>query len=234
MNFKSTIPIFLVSAILIFIFWNCKKGSATIDPAIPSTTVTDIDGNVYHTITIGTQVWMVENLKTTKYRNGDQIPNVTANASWAALTSGAYCWNNNDAANKVTYGGLYNWFAVVDSRSIAPADWHVPTDAEWTTLTTYLGGDEGAGGPLKETGTSHWITPNNGATNSTGFTALPGGLRNFYDGTFNTVGYNGYWWSCTALDASNAGRRSINVNSVYAILSYASKQHGLSVRCIRD
>ncbi len=104
------------------------------------TTVTDIDGNVYRTVKIGTQVWMAENLKTTKYRNGDPIANVTNGASWKALTTGAYCWYNNDAENKVTYGGLYNWFVVADSRKIAPTGWHVPTDAEWTVLTDFLGG----------------------------------------------------------------------------------------------
>jgi uncharacterized protein (TIGR02145 family) len=142
---------------------------------VETNTVTDIDGNIYHTVTIGTQVWMVENLKTTKYRNGDPIPNVTGNA-WAALTTGAYCWYNNDAATyKATYGALYNWYAVADSRNIAPTGWHVPTDAEWTTLTTFLGGESVAGGKLKETGTNHWTSPNTGATNETGFTALPGG-----------------------------------------------------------
>ena len=139
-------------------------------------TVVDIDGNVYNTVTIGTQVWMVENLKTTKYRNGDAIPNVTGNASWVALSTGAYCWYNNDAATyKATYGALYNWYAVGDSRNIAPSGWHVATDSEWTTLSTFLGGESIAGDKLKEIGTSHWLSPNTGATNSNGFTAFPGG-----------------------------------------------------------
>jgi uncharacterized protein (TIGR02145 family) len=197
-------------------------------------TFTDIDGNVYHYITIGTQTWMVENLKTTKYRNGDAISNVTVNASWAALATGAYCWYNNDPANKALYGGLYNWYAVSDSRNIAPVGWHVPTDAEWTTLTTYLGGESVAGGKLKESGTAHWLTPNTGATNSTGFTALPGGYRYYYDGTFYFVGGLGYWWSSTAYDATFALYRYLGYYFANAYRSYYNKQYGFSVRCVRD
>ena len=114
------------------------------------TTVTDIDGNVYRTVKIGTQVWMAEKLKTTRYRNGDPIPNVTDNPQWISLKTGALCWYKNDEANKATYGSLYNWFAVADSRNIAPVGWHVPSDEEWTTLTTCLGGEFFAGGKLIE------------------------------------------------------------------------------------
>ena len=198
------------------------------------TTVTDIDGNVYRTVKIGTQVWMAENLKTTKYRNGDPIANVTNGASWKALTTGAYCWYNNDAANKVTYGGLYNWFAVADSRKIAPTGWHVPTDAEWTVLTDFLGGLKVAGGKLKENGTSHWRTPNTGATNSCGFTALPGGYRYNGDGSFSHVGDIGYWWSSTAYGASDAWGRYLGDYNAYAYRNYNNKQGGFSVRCVRD
>ena len=232
MNFKSTIPIFLVSAILSVIFWNCKKESATNEPTNPTTTVTDIDGNVYHTVTIGTQVWMVENLKTTKYRNGDPIPNVTANANWAALTSGAYCWYNNDAATyKSSSGALYNWNAVADSRKIAPIGWHVPTDAEWATLTDYLGGLSVAGGKLKDL--AHWQTPNTGATNSTGFTALPGGDRN-YDGAFFDSGSGGYWWTSTEYSAANAWHWSMIYDYGVVSRGYYLKVLGFSVRCLRD
>ena len=200
-------------------------------------TVTDLDGNVYNVIRIGTQVWMAENLKTTKYRNGDPIPNVTDNTAWAALSTGAYCWLNNDAVTyKATYGALYNWWAVSDSRNIAPTGWHVPTDAEWTTLTTFLGGESVAGGKLKETGTTHWQSPNTDATNSSGFTALPGGDRNS-GGTFYTIGYHGFWWSSTANGASYAWYAwyqvlgydfaSVNRNNFY-------KQGGDAVRCVRD
>ena len=199
-----------------------------------NTTITDIDGNVYNTVTIGTQTWMVENLKTTKYRNGDAIPNVTVDASWAALTTGAYCWYNNDAATfKATYGALYNWYAVADSRKIAPTGWHVPTDAEWTTLTTYLGGVSVAGGKLKETGTSHWISPNTGATNSSGFTAFPGGSR-YADGTSSFIGASGYWWSSSEGSSTNAWYRYMNPINSSVYRSNYNKYYGFSVRCLRD
>ncbi len=199
-------------------------------------TVTDIDGNVYNTVTIGSQVWMVENLKTTKYRSGDLIANVTDNAAWAALATGAYCWYNNNAATyKATYGALYNWYAVADSRNIAPTGWHVPTDAEWTILKDYLGGTRVADGKLKEAGTAHWLTPNTDATNSTGFTALPGGYRLYLGGAFYDVGEVGYWWSSTAYDAYNAWYRDLyyyyNANA-YRVNN--NKQEGFSVRCVRD
>jgi len=195
-------------------------------------TVTDIDGNVYNTVIIGTQVWMVENLKTTKYRNGDPIPNVTGDAAWVALNTGAYCWDNNDAApNKIAYGALYNWYSVADSRNIAPTGWHVPTDAEWTTLTTFLGGESVAGGKLKETGTTHWQI-NTGATNSSGFTALPGGIRYL---SFVGVGYNGNWWSSTANGAGDyAWIRYLYNDSAYVMRGYFYKLDGYSVRCVRD
>jgi uncharacterized protein (TIGR02145 family) len=142
--------------------------------------VTDGDGNVYNTVTIGTQIWMKGNLKTMKFNYGTSIPNVTDNTTWAGLTSAAYCWYNNDAATyKTTYGALYNWYAVDvasnDGKNVCPAGWHIPSDAEWTTLTDYLGGASVAGSKLKETGTTHWLSPNTGATNESGFTALPGG-----------------------------------------------------------
>ena len=195
-------------------------------------TVTDIDGNVYKTVSIGTQTWMAENLKTTKYRNGDPIASVAG--SWASLVIGAYSWYNNDPANKSMYGGFYNWYAVSDSRNIAPAGWHIPTDAEWTTLVTYLGGENVAGSKLKETGNSHWYSPNTGATNSTGFTAFPGGLRDYFDGTFNNVGYLGNWWSSTAYDAANAWYRNLNYY-IANVGRYTYDMHyGFSVRCVRD
>ncbi len=159
----------------------------------PSDTVTDIDGNVYHTVTIGTQVWLVENLKTTRYNDGTSIPLVTDSAAWSNADTSAYCWYNNDIANKNTYGALYNWFTV-NTGKLAIAGWHIPTDAEWTTLTDYLGGESIAGGKLKETGTTHWRSPNAGATNESGFTALPGGHRDV-NGTFSAMGDDGFWWS---------------------------------------
>jgi len=196
-------------------------------------TVTDADGNVYHTVTIGTQVWMAENLKTTKYRDGTAIPNVTNAASWVGLTTGAFCWYNNDATTyKNTYGGLYNWYAV-NTGKLAPTGWHVPTDAEWTTLTTFLGGEDVAGSKLKETGTTHWLSPNAGATNETGFTALPGGYR-INDGAYGDFGGSGYWWCSNEGGTSNPFLRYMTCGFSKVVRSDTSKQYGISVRCVKD
>ena len=204
----------------------------TMDIVTTPLTVTDFDGNVYNTVTIGTQVWVVENLKTTRYRNGDAIPNITDTTAWAAQTTGAYCWYNNDATANKDYGLLYNWYAVTDNRNIAPVGWHVPTDAEWTTLTDYLGGMTIAGGKMKETGTTHWYSPNAGATNSSGFTALPGGALG--GTTFSEVGIYGIWWSSTASVASFAWFRDLYYSNANVIRNYTHNQYGFSVRCVRD
>jgi len=194
-------------------------------------TVKDIDGNVYKTVTIGTKVWMAENLKTTKYNDGTAIPLVADDKAWEALTTPAYCWYNNDAtANKKTYGALYNWYTV-NTKKLCPTGWHVPTDAEWTTLTTYLGGESVAGGKLKETGITHWTTPNTGATNETGFTALPGGSRN---GAYYFIGYYGSWWSATEYDAIIAWYRYLYYYKSTVTRDNYAKQVGFSVRCLRD
>ena len=196
-------------------------------------TVTDIDGNVYHTVTIGTQTWMVENLKTTRYRNGDAIPNVTDGTAWGNLTTGAYCNYNNDANNATTYGRLYNWYTVSDNRNIAPTGWHVPTDAEFTTLTTYLGGESIAGGKLKETGTTHWASPNGGATNETGFTALPGGYRHI-NGSFLYLGIWGMWWSSYEYSTTYSWFLKIHYYYGEANRDWCNNEFGYSVRCVRD
>ena len=204
------------------------------NPSLTYGTVTDIDGNVYKTITIGTQTWMADNLKTTKYRNGDPIPNVTGTSNWATLATGAYCWYNDDTTYKANFGALYNWFAVAGSRNIAPSGWHVPTDADWTTLITYLGGVTVAGDKMRETGTLHWLSPNTYATNSSGFTALPGGMRG-YDGIFEEFGRYGYWWSSTATEGYPRNLvRSIHqtLNLSYFYLFYP--QQSASIRCIQD
>ena len=197
-------------------------------------TVTDIDGNVYHTVTIGTQVWMVENLKTTKYRNGDPILNNTDNTEWSLLLSGAYCDYNNLPSYSEIYGKLYNWYAVNDIRNIAPTGWHVPTDAEWTTLTTYLGGEIIAGGKLKQMSTSLWTSPNTNATNSTGFAALPGGYRGLYQGAYDGVRFYGYWWSSTSYNETIAHVRRLNYDNAAVTPSGRTKYYDFSVRCIRD
>jgi len=151
---------------------------------------------------------MVENLKVTRYRNGEPIPNITDNKAWTKLKKGAICDYDNKPSNSEMYGKLYNWYAMNDSRKIAPAGWHVPTDAEWTILTDYLGGEKVASAKLKATGTTHWTNPNTDATNESGFSALPGGYRN-YSGTFNGVGYYGYWWSSTEDGSYGAWDRAL-------------------------
>jgi uncharacterized protein (TIGR02145 family) len=195
-------------------------------------TVTDNDGNIYHIVTIGTQVWMIENLKTTTFNDGVAIPNVTNTTAWFNLTTSAYCWYNNDATtNKTTYGALYNWYAV-NSGKLCPVGWHVPTDAEWTVLSTYLGGESVAGGKLKETGTIHWLSPNFGADNSTGFTAVPGGRR---VPTFVEIGSMCYFWAATALDSGNALSRQLFSVDAYCNSGMPGiKTAGQSVRCIKD
>jgi uncharacterized protein (TIGR02145 family) len=148
-------------------------------------TVTDIDGNIYNTVQIGNQVWMSENLKTTRYRNGGQIPNVTDNTAWGNLSTGAWSYYNNDVSNDPIYGKLYNWYTTLGD-TLCPTGWGVPTDAEWTTLTTYLGGSDVAGSKMKTIGNGYWNDPNTGAINSSGFSVLPGGYRSNV-GSFNGI-----------------------------------------------
>ncbi len=213
---------------------NTSSGAtASGTPQSPSTTVTDIDGNVYNTVTIGTQTWMKKNLKVTKYRNGDAIGTTTGSIS--SETSPKYQWAyDGNESNVATYGRLYTWYAATDTRGVCPTGWHVPTDTEWTTLIDYLGGEYVAGGKLKEAGTAHWNSPNTSADNSSGFTALPGGYRGYY-GAFFDMSLHGYWWSATELDATTKARlRYLPYNHGYAILDYFLKLFGSSVRCVGD
>ena len=195
--------------------------------------VSDIDGNTYSIIVIGNQIWMAENLKTTKFNDGTDIPLVTDNTEWENLTTPGYCWYNNDEASyKNTYGAIYNWHTG-NTGKLCPSGWHIPTDEEWTTLTDYLGGENVAGGKLKEDGTTHWAAPNTGATNESGFTALPGGYRVDYD-YFYGIGTFGYWWTSTEISDSNAWCRTLHYlySDVYRVDN--SMKNGSSVRCIRD
>lgn len=201
------------------------------------TSVTDFEGNIYQTVKIGTQVWMGENFRATKYRFGIEIPNVTNLTSWASAGTGAYCWYDNDISNKSIYGALYNWYTV-STGSLCPIGWHVPTDAEWTLLITYLGGETIAGGKLKETGVTHWASPNTGASNESGFTALPGACR--FTGTaldpqgFAGIKSGGIWWSASEYDATNAWARSVLFNDSKSIRGSMLKNVGNSVRCIKN
>jgi uncharacterized protein (TIGR02145 family) len=198
-------------------------------------TASDLDGNVYNTVKIGSQIWMVENLKVMRFRNGDVIPNITSNDQWVNTTSAAYCNFNNNESLGNTYGRLYNSYAMIDLRNIAPQGWHVPIAKEWETLFSYLGGDTIAGGKMKVKGTQYWHFPNTGATNESNFTALPWGFRVYYTGFFDWLRYYGLWWSST---------KCYNYLLYYIyMLEYDSKRiemrayepnWGLSIRCIKD
>lgn len=197
-------------------------------------TVTDIDGNIYNTVTIGTQVWMKENLKVTHFRNGTLIPNITTGTAWSTLTKGARCYYNNDSVLYApVYGALYNFFAVDDIANICPTGWHVATYDEWKDLRTFLGGTGEAGGKLKEVGTAHWKSPNSDATNSSGFTALPGNYR-YFGGAFYGIGVTGFWWSSTESSSSRADYFDLHYNDGAMNTFDAEKRSGYSVRCIKD
>ena len=212
----------LILAILIILLYGCSK----------SNSLTDIDGNTYELVTIGNQTWFKTNLNVSKYRNGDIIPQVTDQNAFANLTTGAWCYYNNDPAYEAIYGKLYNWHAVNDPRGLAPEGYHVPTNAEWSTLTTFLGGEQIAGGAMKEIGATHWVSPNVAATNGSGFTGLPGGKTGF-----NYVGSGGYWWSSTEyLETYFDGAWILSLSNDYTnatSLRYV-KGFGLSVRCLKD
>ncbi len=193
--------------------------------------VTDIDGNFYSSIIINGQEWMQQNLAVTKYRNGDPIPTGLDNATWSSTTSGACDIYNNDSANNTLYGKLYNWYAVNDSRGVCPTGWHVPSDAEWTTLETNLGGSNVAGGKMKAT--TVWNSPNTGATNESGFTGLPGGIRGA-TGSYYYVDINGTWWSSTETGSNGAWGRGLYDDNPLVYRLNDGELFGFSVRCVRE
>jgi len=198
---------------------------------------TDGANNNYPVVTIGTQTWMAENLKTIKYNDGTLIPLVEDGVAWAALNTPGYCWyDNNETANKATYGALYNWHSLYTTtngdKNVCPAGWQVPSSTHFTTLLTYLGGESIAGGKLKESGTTHWLAPNTGATNETGFTALPGGNR-MYQGTFADIGRNGFWWTTNGNETTEPWYETMNRNNSSVYGARFSRNNGFSVRCIK-
>jgi uncharacterized protein (TIGR02145 family) len=193
--------------------------------------IKDIDGNVYKTVKIGTQVWMAENLKTAHYRDGSPITEIELDTQWSNAKKGAWCYYQNDSANNLIYGKLYNWYAVADTHHLCPTGWHVPGDDEWTVLADYLGGDGIAGGKMKAT--TLWADTNNGADNFSRFTALPAGNRN-NDGIFGSLGGIGYFWSSTELNSSLAWFRYLGYYNSSVSRFYYYKDYGLSVRCVGD
>ncbi|MDT8400759.1 MAG: fibrobacter succinogenes major paralogous domain-containing protein [Bacteroidales bacterium] len=198
--------------------------------------LTDIDGNTYNTVIIGDQVWMQENLKVTKLNNGTQIPLVEDNDTWLHTDDPGHSWYDNDEDTYGdTYGAFYNWYTV-NTGKLCPDGWHVPSDEEWTALTDFLGGEDVAGGKLKEAGIEHWDSPNTDATNETGFTGLPGGYRS-NGGQYYSMGWTGNWWTSTIVDDGwdtfvYSRRLRADLNSVYR--SYSNKNFGRYVRCIKD
>jgi uncharacterized protein (TIGR02145 family) len=196
-------------------------------------TVSDIDLNTYNTVTIGSQCWITENLKTSRYRNGDLIPSGFNNTDWGNLITGGRSWWNNDSTTyEIPYGNLYNFYVVEDSRGLCPLGWHVPSDGEWTTLTNSLSSD--AGNKLRTTGLDYWSATNAGVSNVTGFSAVGNGAR-YFNGDFISLKVNGYVWSSTPLDANNIYHRDFrNNSSTVHRQSNFQKKVGCSVRCLKD
>jgi uncharacterized protein (TIGR02145 family) len=216
MNYKIIVVAIFILSFLI----SCSKDNST-NPV----------ENKYETVKICNLTWMKKNLDVDHYRNGDPIPQVTDSIQWGKLTTGAWCYYNNDPANGAIFGKLYNWYAINDSRGLAPDGWHIPSDAEWKELENCLGGSD-FGGKLKETGTSHWLSPNTGATNESGFTALPGGWR-IDTGAFSGNGGIGLWWSSTEVDSTKAWYRGLYYSSDIITRSSYGKGYGISIRCVK-
>jgi uncharacterized protein (TIGR02145 family) len=212
---------------IIFSFWSNNSLSQ----------VTDIDGNAYKTVTIGTQVWMTENLNVEHYRNGDVILQVKEADKWQNLKTGAWCYYENNPEFGKTYGKLYNWYAVNDPRGLTPVGWHIPSDTEWALLIDYLGGENVAGSKLKAT--TLWDStlfgyPDQAATNESGVSAFPGGNRTTMNGSFLSLGNAGFYWSASECYEALAWSRILICDYLKAFRDYFNKGNGLSVRCIKD
>lgn len=225
----------ILLSVLLMLMVSCEKTDniESDDPQVKLFKVVDFDGNEYDTIHIGTQVWLKQNLRVTHYRNGEPIANIKGNSQWVNQNSGAWCSYNNDTSNLRVYGCLYNLFAVHDPRGLCPEGWHTPTEAEWLVLTRSL--QPGSGGKLKEAGLEHWASPNEGATNSSAFTALPGGKRESGSDGFIELSMSAYFWTdiITATSSGDFPRQLLFDKSGYVRACYNPKM-GMSVRCIMD
>ncbi len=228
MKFKTLTFLFSIAMLLL---WSCNE-----DPFDEQTgTFTDKrDGQVYEWVRIGEQIWMAENLRATKYNDGTSIPYVADSSTWRNLSTPAYCWYDDDENKyKKDYGGLYNWYSL-NTGKLCPKGWHIPTKEEWEILISFLGGEEQTGGKVKESGSQHWNNPNIGATNESGFTALPGGIM-MTKGSCRSMGDDAYFWSINEFDDRFAWDFYVDKNSAWSLLShYRSKTAGSSIRCIKD
>jgi uncharacterized protein (TIGR02145 family) len=224
---KVRIPVYTIFLAALLSLNSCTKNDNTTDP------VTDAEGNSYKTVKIGEQLWMAENLKTSTFSDGSEITNTPDAGSWSELTEPGLCWYNNDSAsNKDTYGALYNFYSVISGK-LCPDGWHIPSKDEWQQLRDALGDTLTAGGMLKEAGTLHWNMPNTGAENSTGFTALPAGIR-YFEGSFSSLSSFTSFWSSTEADNSKGWYLSLFFSDAVAAMNKISKKDGFSVRCLKD
>lgn len=208
-----------------------EKDSKTLDNK-PGQTVSDVDGNIYKTVKIGSQTWMAENLKVDHYQNGDLIAKIESPEEWYSLSSGAFCIYNNDLENKKVYGSLYNWYVVQDTRNVCPIGWHVPSEDDWRTLIKFLGGEMKAIKLMKEIGNTHWKYSDSGVNNSSGFTGLPGGCRT-KSGKYHEITLLGYFWSTTPKDINNSFRFCLGSSYSFPFLQNDNR-NGFSVRCLKD
>ena len=226
MTNKISFVTIIFGALLVLII-SCKKDEPPPEP------VTDIDGTIYNTVKIGEQIWMAENLKTRRFNDGSEIQLVTDASIWSNLSTGAYCWyKNEESSYSDPYGVIYNGYAISTGK-LCPAGWHVPDREEWQKLREFTGDSIKGGGKLKETGTDHWLAPNKGADNSSGFTAVASGMR-YFDGTYASVGYFTGIWSSTETGTNDLWYMSLYFGDAAFNMSHITKSHGFSVRCIKD
>ncbi len=239
-NFSKQSAVCIATAAF-FIFNSCKNDDPDprasdeilFNPSLTYGNVSDIEGNTYKTIEVGDQVWMAENLRVTQYNDGTAIPNVEDELNWKNTTSPAYSWyENKEGTYAIPYGALYNWYTI-NTGELCPVGWHIPSVEEWETLILNLGDRPLAGGEIKEKGDTHWKSPNRNATNSSGFSALPGGFRNSGEGHFYQLGENGYWWSSSE-KFDSAWELKLNFNDGYTYIELGIPSNGNSIRCLKD
>jgi len=226
---------YLILLLAVFPLFSCEENNKPEEEddfsGTSGTFTDDRDGEEYDWVRIGDQIWMAENLRTTLYNDGTPIPNVTSDDEWYEFGTPAYCWCDNlEGQYKIPYGTLYNWHAIYTGK-LAPIGWHVPSKEEWETLLDFIGEGTGAGGELKETGTSHWLSPNTGATNSTGFTAVPAGRRT---SDFDLFRMSAIFWSYSKRFSDQAWSLALEYNTVGSIITGQRLHHGCSVRCVKD